>query len=411
MASARVHEVIAKEINKEYGMDETLLRIGTVSPDCWRNVVDNPGFKDKYLSHFWDFRIKEGQANNYEEFYIKYYNQLSNPFYFGYLIHLIADQYWKTYVDSIFRIQENGINGFRLKDGSFHDDENWFGYIEDIKIQKMLAREYNLGILPTEESDIPNFCCQIDELDLSGLFGESGTLSYINRELSSNDEVQKSLICDLDEIVVYINDTVSFIKQELERLKGLKEGIDKRYKVAVDIDDTLLSTKELEEYYFNIFLQENPQINPNKEYKWGDKEISKFWSEYREKMAFGKVMNGASEVLDKLMKKGCVVDLLSARPIDKYAPLKKKFVEYLESNNLYYDYMFFGKYSKVQFLKEHGYDLLIDNELRHIEEANMIGMDTILFGPVNLNYTGLQASSWSEVDEIIEKIFSKQNKL
>ena len=30
MASARIHEAIAKEINEEYGMDETLLRIGIV---------------------------------------------------------------------------------------------------------------------------------------------------------------------------------------------------------------------------------------------------------------------------------------------------------------------------------------------------------------------------------------------
>ena len=72
MASARIHESIAKEINKEFNMDEILLRIGTVAPDCWRNVDTNSGVKDKYLTHFWDFRIKEGQANNYEEFYLKY---------------------------------------------------------------------------------------------------------------------------------------------------------------------------------------------------------------------------------------------------------------------------------------------------------------------------------------------------
>ncbi|MDE6284912.1 MAG: hypothetical protein K2M17_04130, partial [Bacilli bacterium] len=180
MASARIHEAIAKEINKEYGMDETLLRIGTVSPDCWRNVEIDSGVKDKYLSHFWDFRIKEGQANDYDEFYFKYYNQLSNPFYFGYLLHLMADQYWKAYVDVKYEVQENGINGFRLKDGSFHDDENWFGYFEDVKLQKMLAKKYNLDYLPTEASEIPNFFCQIDELNLSGLFGPNGSLSYIN---------------------------------------------------------------------------------------------------------------------------------------------------------------------------------------------------------------------------------------
>ncbi len=139
------------------------------------------------------------------EFYFKYYNQLSNPFYFGYLIHLMTDQYWKTFIDPKYEIQEHGINGYRLKDGSFHADENWFGYFEDIKLQKMLAKRYNL-------------------------------------------------------------------------------------------------------------------CNP-----------------------------------------------------------------------------------KVKFLQEHNYDLLIDNELRHIEDANRVGIDTILYGPFNPNYSGLQTPNWSEVESIIQK--------
>ncbi len=64
MPSARIHEAIAKEINIDYGMDEILLRIGSVSPDCWRNVKDDTGVKDKYLTHFWEFRIKDRQAND-----------------------------------------------------------------------------------------------------------------------------------------------------------------------------------------------------------------------------------------------------------------------------------------------------------------------------------------------------------
>ena len=99
MPSARIHEAVAKEVNKDYNYDELLLRIGTVAPDCWRNVENENGVKDKYLTHFWDFRVKQGQANDYEEFYFKYYNFLTNPFYFGYLVHLITDQYWKTFID------------------------------------------------------------------------------------------------------------------------------------------------------------------------------------------------------------------------------------------------------------------------------------------------------------------------
>ena len=47
MPAARIHEAIAKKINTEYNLDERLLRIGTVSPDCWRNVPKESGIKDK----------------------------------------------------------------------------------------------------------------------------------------------------------------------------------------------------------------------------------------------------------------------------------------------------------------------------------------------------------------------------
>lgn len=408
MASARIHEAIAKEINKEYKMNELLLRIGAVAPDCWRNVENNSGVKDKYLTHFWNFRIKDGQANDYTEFYLKYYNQLLNPFYFGYLIHLMTDQYWKTYIDSKYKAKENGIDGFRLKDGSFHDNENWFGYFEDIKIQKLLAKKYSLDYFPTEAKDIPNFSCQIDELNLSGLFGTNGTLNYINQELSPDKNDQESLIYDLDDILESIHKTVNFIKQELKKLKTLKSNLDNKYKIAVDIDDTLLSTKELEEYYWSIFLKNNQNVDPNKEYKWGDPILVEFWSEYREQMAFRKIKDGAVECLNFLLQKGYSVDLLSARPLEKYASLKKKLVEYFENNNLHYNYMNLGFHSKIEFLKEHNYKLLIDNDLKHIEKANAAGLDTILFGAYNSSYSGYQTFNWNEIPSIIEKILENK---
>ena len=74
-----------------------------------------------------------------------------------------------------------------------------------------------------------------------------------------------------------LEETVSFVKKELLRLEELKKVYDKKVKIAVDIDDTILATKELEEYYWQIFLQEHPEIDKNKKYQWGDKELALFW--------------------------------------------------------------------------------------------------------------------------------------
>ena len=249
MPSARIHEAIVKELNADKKYDDLLLRIGTVSPDCWRNVEPESGVKDKYLTHFWDFRVKDGQANDYQEFYLKYYNKLDNPFYFGYLVHLIVDQYWKTNIDPKYEIIENGVKGFKLKNGSFHDNENWWGYFDSLKMQKQIAKLYKLDAFPINREDLSNFECNIDELNLNGLFGSNGTLNYINTDIMPGELIEESEIYDINQIVSQIRETVEFVKEELKRLETIKVENDTKIKIAVDIDDTLLCTKELEEFY------------------------------------------------------------------------------------------------------------------------------------------------------------------
>ena len=117
MPAARIHEAIAKKINKVYNMDEVLLRFETIAPDCRRNSTST----NKYVTHFWNFDIQEGEANDYDRFYLKYKNEINNPFYSGYLIHLMADQYWKTNIDSKYFFKVNGINMCKLKDGKIRE--------------------------------------------------------------------------------------------------------------------------------------------------------------------------------------------------------------------------------------------------------------------------------------------------
>ena len=403
MPCARIHEAVALELNKEYKFKELLLRIGTIAPDSWRNVDNESGVKDKYLSHFWDFRSKDKQANDYQEFYLKYYNYLNNPFYFGYLVHLMTDQYWKTFIDPKYRIVENDIKGFRLKNGKFHDDKDYWGYYDSLKMEKQLVRIYKLDKLPINKEELNNFECNIDEVNLKGLFGSNGSLNYLNTKVMPSEIDEESEIYDVNDIIKYINETVDFIRKELERLKEIKMEYDKKVKIAVDIDDTILSTKELEEYYFKEFLDNNPDINPNKEYKWGDSELALFWKLYREKMAFGAVKPYVSDAFNTFISKNYIVDLLSARPVDKYAYLKKRLVEYFKDNNINYNYLNLGFYSKKEFLKEHHYDILIDNDLKYIKEAESVGVVPILFGR-DTSYNGYQTDNWSEIPNMVDNI-------
>lgn len=410
MPPARIHEVIAKKINQDYHYNELLLRIGTISPDCWRNVPKDSGIKDKYLSHFWDFRVKDGQANDYVNFYLKYYQSLNNPFYFGYLLHLIVDQYWKSNVDPRYERKVNGESFVVSKNGNLIKDENWFSYHEGIKMQQRLAKRYGLDYLPININEYPEFTCKIDELNVKGLFGENGSLDYTNKTLFMSD-AEESLIYDDESVEKAIDETSNFVKEELLRLKDIKKDYDSKIKVAVDIDDTILSTKELEDYYWKIFIKDHPEIDNTKKYRWGDPELALFWKEHREEMAYGKVKDGVCDAFNTMLEDGIIVDLLSARPIDKYASLLRNLSDYFESNNVNYSHLHLGFYSKSEFLKEHQYDVLIDNELRHIEAANQNGISTILYGPYNPDYDGLQTDDWTKIPSLVKQIAKGKNKI
>ena len=289
-------------------------------------------------------------------------------------------------------------------------DENWFSYYEGIKMQQRLAKRYQLDYLPVNFEDYPNFSCNIDELNIKGLFGENGSLDYTNKTLFMSDDVEESLIYDDESIKKALDETTQFVKQELLRLKDIKRECDSRIKVAVDIDDTILSTKELEDYYWGIFLENHPEIDGTKEYHWGDPELALFWKEHREDMAYGKVKKRVVEAFNKMLENNYIVDLLSARPIDKYAALLKKLSDYFEKNNINYSHIHLGFYSKIVFLVEHQYDVLVDNELRHIEAANENGIATILYGPFNPDYNGVQTDDWSKIPLLVEQMTKGKNK-
>ncbi len=221
MPAARIHEVIALKVNQDCNYDNTLLRLGTISPDSWRNSEKLKNNNGKNITHFRNPDVTEGESNDYDRFYDKYKNDINNPFYFGYLVHLMVDQYWKTYIDPKYCFKENGIDKCRLRDGSIVNNEHYFSYYEDEKIQRMLAKKYNLGLLPTNMDELSNFECNIEEIDLDGLFGPAGTVNFVNSRLMPKEKSEESVLYGFNDIDSYTDETTEFVKQELTRLLSL----------------------------------------------------------------------------------------------------------------------------------------------------------------------------------------------
>ena len=83
-------------------------------------------------------------------------------------------------------------------------------------------------------------------------------------------------------------------------------------------------------------------------------------------------------------------------------------VEYFELNDINYNYINLGFYSKKDFLMHHNYTILIDNDIRYINEASEVGVIPILYGLSNLDYDGYQTNNWSDIPILVKKIIKKE---
>lgn len=173
-------ESVARKLKKEITLD---FLIGNVAPDSWRNSSST-----KEGTHF--INLPDSFDYNYEYFYEKYQEYLSNDFVLGYLVHLITDKYWHN---------NNFITTIVEKDE--YDDLN--------KACSMLVGMYNIPKL-TISSALVN---PVEELDTLGI---SKTIDYLNSVNYLSDTNNKY---NIDELVARINDTCLFVVSELSRLQ------------------------------------------------------------------------------------------------------------------------------------------------------------------------------------------------
>ncbi len=194
MPSAVIHRCVSKIVNiklnnKFVSSDNFYYELGSIAPDCWRHseiFLDNDLTRSqkRQESHFMTEKGKE----DYEAFYKEYKDKMDNTFMFGYLVHLITDNYWKN-----FTVEE---------------------YEESKKkeIYERLIREFVVydirKLTPEQISKIP----KMKELDFSGL---NKTLEYLYKNPISSKEI------DVDYTVVLrkLHECSDFVLKEIVRLE------------------------------------------------------------------------------------------------------------------------------------------------------------------------------------------------
>lgn len=125
MPTHKMHMAVANRVNKYLNLDNDMVMIGSVLPDL---TVD----KRHRVSHFKNGKEGvEGVANPYK-FLSKYKDKLNNPVMVGYLIHLLTDRFFNSYVFQNYYIYDENTHLIGIK---FQDEEVLMP-IEKIRYEK-----------------------------------------------------------------------------------------------------------------------------------------------------------------------------------------------------------------------------------------------------------------------------------
>ncbi len=180
-------------------------------------------------------------------------------------------------------------------------------------------------------------------------------------------------------------------------------------KIGIDIDDTLTNTKELQADYWKEYYLNNPMDGYNEDIPqnintFGFTYIEKYWDLYREELFYPSFKENASKVIKRLKEDGHELCIITSRPSYKYKDLHKRLHTWFKENDIPIETLCTNIKNKGHYCKKKKIDLLIDNDIAQIEEANKYHVKTIMFGD-NKDYNGLKANNWLELYDIIKKGF------
>lgn len=181
-------------------------------------------------------------------------------------------------------------------------------------------------------------------------------------------------------------------------------------KIAIDIDDTLTNTKENQIILWKEYYNDNPKEGfsdqlPKEINEFNiDEYIDIFWDSYREELSFNSsYKQDTSLVIKKLQEDGHQLCIVTSRPKNKYNNLLTNIKKSLKDNNIQIDIIYTDILDKGSFCKEHNFNLLIDDSLNQILNAQKNGLKTILFNE-NKDYKGLQTTTWKDLYNIIKTL-------
>ncbi len=178
-------------------------------------------------------------------------------------------------------------------------------------------------------------------------------------------------------------------------------------KIGIDIDDTLVNTKEVQIKVWQRYIKEYPKEGYSKDLPadingWDDPYIQDFWDIYREELTFSpKFKANASKIIKKLNNDGHELCIITSRPDNKYKDLKGQTREWFKQNDIAINTLYTNIRDKASILVEKDIDLIVDDDIKHITKALELGKKAILFNH-NKDFNGLQTTNWLDLYDKIK---------
>lgn len=205
MASAVIHLCVAKEINKYLNYDLNMILLGSIAPDMSKQVGET-----KEISHFLDHTV-EDDIPNIDRFLAKYRSELDKPFEMGYFIHLLTDKYW--FRDYVYKYIDRYAHNNKTKGQLTYTALKNVIYNDYTNINVKLIDKYELPLdIFSNEIQLPE--SKITEIPVS----ELDILLEKMGLIIANSKEDKPFIFDMDDIEIFIENTVKYIIKDIQIL-------------------------------------------------------------------------------------------------------------------------------------------------------------------------------------------------
>jgi len=145
-------------------------------------------------------------------------------------------------------------------------------------------------------------------------------------------------------------------------------------RIGIDIDDTLVNTKEKQLIYWKDYVTKNPKEGyteeiPNTINDFGDEYVQIFWDTYREQLSFSPTFKeNASLILHKLKDNNFTLCVITSRPDAKYKDLKIRLKNWFNANDIPIDIIYTDVRNKGLFCKENNIDMKLRSCVNDFEE-------------------------------------------